>query len=275
MKSLVLLVTTLLCLTAHSQSSQIDHVFVVIMENTNYEDALLLPFMGNLAKQGALLANMNGVIHPSQGNYIAMSAGDSFGLRYDGNIDFDKSHIGDLLEAKGLSWKVYAEDYPENCFLGARSGKYVRKHVPFLSFKNIQNDITRCNSHIVNANQLAEDIKNNKLPQYAMYVPNLDNDGHDTDSAFADAWLTRTFQDPLQNPNFMNNTLFVLTFDESESYFDNHIYTALYGSMVSPGSVNYDQLNHYDIVKMVEDIFKLGSLGRKDAVATPLRGIWK
>ena len=108
-----------------------------------------------------------------------------------------------------------------------------------------------------------------------MFVPNMDNDGHDTSPHFADAWLTKTFMNHLQNPNFINNTLFVLTFDESESYFGNRIFTALYGSMVKPGSQNSDKLNHYSILKMVEDIFQLGTLGRKDASAVPLRGIWK
>lgn len=275
MKTIALIVATLLSLVATAQTSLIDHVFVVVMENTDYQNALKQPFMGGISRQGALLTNMNGVIHPSQGNYIAMAAGDSFGLMHDRNIDYDKSHLGDLLEAKGLTWKVYAEDYPENCFLGARSGKYVRKHVPFLSFKNIQNDPARCSSHIVNASHLADDIKNKTLPNYAMYVPNLNNDGHDTGSDFADRWLTKTFQGQLQNPDFINNTLFVITFDESESYMSNQVYTALYGAMVQPGTSIADRLSHFDILKMVEDIFGLGNLGRKDATATPLRGIWK
>ncbi len=275
MKTITLIFTTLLSLSAWAQTTPIDHVFIVVMENTDYQNALAQPFMGELSRQGALLTNMNGVIHPSQGNYIAMAAGDSFGLMHDRNVDYDINHLGDLLEAKGLTWKVYAEDYPENCFLGARSGKYVRKHVPFLSFKNIQNNLARCNSHIVNASRLAEDIKNKALPNYAMYIPNLDNDGHDTSSDFADRWLTTTFQSQLQNPDFINNTLFVLTFDESESFFSNHVYTALYGPMIKSGSSMDDSLSHYDILKMVEDVFSLGSMGRKDSAAAPLRGIWK
>ncbi len=275
MKLMALMFATLLSLSAYAQSGPIDHVFMVVMENTDYPTALKQPFMGGLARQGALLTNMNGVIHPSQGNYIAMAAGDSFGLRHDRNVDYDINHLGDLLEAKGLTWKVYAEDYPENCFLGAKNKKYVRKHLPFLSFKNIQNDKARCNSHIVNASRLTEDIKNKNLPHYALYVPNMDNDGHDTNSGFADRWLTKTFQGLLQNPDFITNTLFILTFDESESYLNNHVYTAFYGPMVKPGSINSDQVTHYNILKMVEDIFSLGNMGRKDSTAAPLRGIWK
>ena len=77
-----------------------------------------------------------------------MIAGSDFGthrpLFFSDNqrtFDQDSEHrtIADL-----INWKNYAEDYPasptaQKPFLGARSGKYVRKHVPFLSFREVQN----------------------------------------------------------------------------------------------------------------------------------------
>ena len=38
-------------------------VIYVIFENTDYSDALAQPFMGQLAKQGALLSNIVALVH--------------------------------------------------------------------------------------------------------------------------------------------------------------------------------------------------------------------
>ena len=51
------------------------------------------------------------------------------------NDDSEHRTIADL-----LNWKNYAEDYPASPtarkpFVGDRKGRYVRKHVPFLSFR--------------------------------------------------------------------------------------------------------------------------------------------
>src|SRR5262249_39288622 len=84
-------------------------VFVVVLENTDYPTALAQPFLADLAPRGALLTNFFAVTHPSQPNYIAMVAGSTYGVTSSGNVTLNVSHLGDLLEASGRSWKVYAE----------------------------------------------------------------------------------------------------------------------------------------------------------------------
>lgn len=80
------------------------------------------------------------------------------------------------------------------------------------------------------------------------------------------------FLDPLlKNKNFnTDRTLVVLTFDESENYFNsNQVYAALLGGAVSQknGTRNSKKLNHYSLMKTVEDNWSLGDLGKKDAGA--------
>ena len=94
-------------------------IFVVVLENEDASVALQQPFLASLAASGALLRNYHAVSHPSQPNYIAMVAGDAYGIDYDTPVTIDVAHLGDLLDAHGLSWKVYAEDYPGGCFLGS------------------------------------------------------------------------------------------------------------------------------------------------------------
>jgi hypothetical protein len=250
-------------------------VFVVIFENMNYSDVISQPFFAKLASQGGNLRNFHAETHPSQPNYIGLIGGDLLGSHSDANIDIDATHLGDLLEAKGKTWKVYAEAYPGNCFLGARSGTYVRKHVPFLSFKNVQRDPRRC-ANIVEASAFGADLQLGKLPELALYIPDLNNDGHDTDSAYADRWFSGKFGPLLQDPNFTRDQLFVATFDESGlTDPTNQIYTVLLGDSVAVGSASSVRYDHYSLLRTFEDLLGLGSLNRKDATAQAITGIWK
>src|SRR5205809_3225245 len=59
------------------------HVFVVIMENHSLDWVLRsgnAPAFVALARQGAVAANYYGVAHPSEPNYLALIAGDTFGI---------------------------------------------------------------------------------------------------------------------------------------------------------------------------------------------------
>jgi len=258
----------------HAQPVPVRRVMIVVLENTDYEAALAQPFLGQLAARGALLSSFFAETHPSQPNYVAMTAGSTYGLTSNADVTLDVPHVGDLLEAAGRSWRVYAEGYPGNCFLGSSMGAYVRRHVPFLSFRSVQTNATRC-QRIVNASALANDVANGTLPDYGFYVPDLNNSGHDTGVAFADQWLARTFGPLLEDARFMDGTLFVVTFDEDDGIHANHIYTVLSGTGVRPGSVSTSRYDHYSLLRTIEDVLGLGGLGQRDADAQPVAGVWR
>lgn len=263
--------------TANSQGfvpGSFRRVFTIILENTNYDTALANPYMAELAKSGTLLTNYFAISHPSYPNYLALTGGSTFGQTDDGQTDLDKTNLADLMEAAGISWKVYAEGLPKSCFLGVQSGDYVRKHVPFASYVNIQKNPSRCNQ-IVNAEQLKSDVTANKLPQYSMYVPDQADDGHDTGMKFAADWLKNFLTPLLDNSKFMQDTLIVVTFDEDHGDSRNHIYTALLGQSVKTGATNNTRYDHYSLLRTIEDNFGLGNLGREDAKATDIVGVWK
>jgi len=250
-------------------------VMIVVLENTDYEDALNQPYLSKLASEGASFSQFTAETHPSQPNYIAMISGDTQGVRGDGNANVSGKHIGDLLEAAGKSWKVYAEDYPGQCFQGSRANDYARKHVPFISFTNVSSNPASC-ARIVNSSQLDLDIAAGALPDFSFYVPNLKNDGHDTGASFADSWLSTNFKSRLVDPKFSKDLLFITTFDESDNFFgSNQIYTSFYGDSVIPGSKISDATNHYSILRLIEETLGLGSLGQADASASVIHGIWK
>ncbi len=258
-----------------SQSApSFNKIMIVILENANYADAIAQPFMAKFAKSGALLSNFHALTHPSLPNYIALTAGTVAGVTSNDPVSVRVRHIGDLLEAKGKTWKVYAQAYPGNCFLASKRGTYVRHHVPFLSFENIQKDARRC-GNIVDASALNDDVASGALPDYSLYIPDQKNNAHDTGVAYADRWLLQTFGPLLKNSAFMKELLLVVTFDEAGNDPSNHIYTALAGNSVLSGSVSKTPYNHDSLLRTIEDAFHLGTLGKNDALASPITGIWK
>ena len=261
--------------TTFAADPSFKHVVVVVFENANYQDAVSQPFFAQVAKQGSLFTQFIAEAHPSQANYIAMIGGDTLGVLGDNSVNLNAQHLGNLLEKRGLDWKAYAEDLPSACFLGASNGKYARKHVPFYSFTNVQNNPAEC-AKVVNANLFQKDWDSDSLPAVSFYIPNLDHDGHDTGAAFASNWFATAFGSDLANSKKLKDTLFVVTFDESKSFLGpNLIYTAFIGANVMPGTVVSTMTTHYSVLKMIETGFGLGNLGKKDASALPITGIWQ
>ena len=249
---------------------------VVVLENANQVDALRQPFLASLARRGATLTHYSAIAHPSQPNYIAMVAGSTLGVTSDANTNVDARQIGDLVEARGLEWKVYAEGYPGNCFLGAASRNYVRKHVAFLSFKGVQGDPARC-GRIVDGSQMVTDVRTGKLPALSFYIPDIKDDGHDTGVAYADHWLSQTFGPLLADSRFTKGLLLVVTFDEAKRslFGDNRVATILVGDAVKPGVTFDGRTDHYALLRLIEERLGLGGLGEGDAAAAPIVGIWR
>ncbi|HYU26213.1 MAG TPA: hypothetical protein VEO74_13485, partial [Thermoanaerobaculia bacterium] len=119
-------------------AKNVKRVVLIILENGNPAKAAQQSFMRDRAAEGMLLTRYFGVAHPSQPNYIALISGSTAGALTDSPIALDRPHIG---QALGSRWRVYADDYPPlsgKCNLIKQKDLYVRRHVPFLSFKDVQ-----------------------------------------------------------------------------------------------------------------------------------------
>lgn len=275
MKKSLLFCFFLLSLSAAEAQEHFKKVVWIVFENESYSSVLKQPYFAKMTEYGASFTNFQAEVHPSQGNYIAMVAGSNLGVSNDSPVDLTQKHIGDLLEEAGMEWRVYAEDYPGNCFTGKSSGNYVRKHVPFMSFVNVTTDKNRC-LNIEDESNFFTDYKNGKLAEFSMYIPNLKNDGHDTNLDYAASWLKSKFGDILSHPEELKDVLFIVTFDESALLGPkNKVYTVLFGSQVNPKSINDQSLGHPGLLKMIEDEFRIGNLKREDAKAPVIQNIWK
>jgi hypothetical protein len=237
-------------------------VFIIVFENQGSIAVTQDPHFSHYANLGITLPKHQAATHPSQPNYWAMVAGDTFNTT-NANIDLDASHVGDLMDAKGISWKTYQEGYPGNCFTNQTHYRYVRKHNPFISFLNMQMNETRCNLHIVDARQLDIDLANQTLPQFSFYTPDLDNDGHDTGIAFAGRFV-RNFLE-LRLPKFPNRTLVVITWDEDDYKDANEVLTILLSKDLLPSK--YEDITpytHYSLLRTIEENWGLDSLNKSD-----------
>ncbi|KAF2152197.1 hypothetical protein K461DRAFT_143377 [Myriangium duriaei CBS 260.36] len=252
----------------------------LIFENTDFEDAEANAVFQEIQalNHNRLLSNYQAITHPSLPNYLNSIAGTDFGVSDDGsptNHAQSASTILDLLENKGISWKMYAEDYPGNCFKGATNGvphSYAAKHVPAIYFSAITKNPKRC-ANIVDASQFQKDFQAGTLPQWWYYVPNLNNDGHDTTVDYQADYLRSTWLPMLQNPAFTKDLAMVLTYDESATYdAPNHVFAALIGDALNPslGREDTTAYDHYSLIKTVEDNWDLGNLGQNDVGATAI-----
>ena len=165
-------------------------------------------------------------MHPSEPNYCATAAGDNFGMDNDDFIAIPAniSTVVDFLDTKGIpSWAEYQEDIPYQGFQGFNfsnqasfANDYVRKHDPLILFKSVTQNATRLQL-IKGFTAFNDDLQNQRLPQWAFITPNMTDDGHGTSVTFS-AWERNWITPLLNNSYFINNTIALLTFDETESY---------------------------------------------------------
>ena len=94
-------------------SRAFDRVFIIMFENELESAVLQDDYMRALQARGVRLSDYHGVTHPSQPNYVAAVAGLPF-VTDDDCQDIEATSIVDLLEAKGVTWKAYMEDLPED-----------------------------------------------------------------------------------------------------------------------------------------------------------------
>ncbi|KAH7921245.1 hypothetical protein BV22DRAFT_1198325 [Leucogyrophana mollusca] len=257
-----------------------DRFIQIWLENTNYASAASQPTFQQLSTQGITLTSYYGVTHTSEPNYLAAVGGDFWGL-YDDDfvaIPSNMSTIVDLLDEKSISWSEYMENMPSDGYAGFNYTNpdsytyYVRKHNPLIMYDSVAQNSTRT-ARIRNFNDFAVDVGNNSLSQWIFVTPNLRDDGHDTDVAYASDWLTYWLPSLLNDTNFNNDrTLILFTFDETEVYtINNQVYSILLGGVIPENLRNTTDntfYTHYSTLSTVESNWDLGNLGRQDTNKT-------
>ena len=248
-----------------------DHVVVVMEENHSYADIIgntsNAPYMNTLAGQGALMTKSFAVTHPSEPNYMALFAGSTFGLSSDKCpvSEGTTANLGSELLGAGKTFKGYSEGLPSTGSTTCTSGKYARKHSPWINFSNVPAADSLPFTSFPSSSNYAS------LPTLSFVIPNLNDDMHDGTIKAADTWLNTNIS-AYATWAKTHNSLLIVQWDEDDSTENNQIPTIIVGQHVTVGHFN-EQINHYNLLATLEQMYGLTKVG-SSATATPITDIW-
>jgi len=262
------------------------HVFVLVEENHAYSSIIgnpAMPFTNSLAQQYSLATQYYANRHNSLPNYFMLTVGDLVTTddTFTGTVTSD--NVARAVTAAGKTWKIYADSLPSVGYLGPTVTPYGKDHNPFTYFSDVLNSSSQA-ANVVPFTQLATDMQNGTLPDYAMIVPDFANDGHDcpneasncTDTdklAHIDSWI-QTNVGPLINSSAFSNSVLIYTWDESSiddtANGGGHIPTILIGSSVRHGFQSTTLYQHQSTLRLTMELLGITDHPGASASATDM-----
>jgi len=283
-----------------------DHVVIVVEENKGYCDIIFdkqacpeasadaAPYINaKLHAEGATITNMYAEEHNSEGNYFWLYSGNNQGVQND-TIPLQvltTSNLGMRLIGAGCSFKGYSEGLPEIGSTVESSGfylratfpwgawRYVRRHVPWISFSSPPNGTTKVDSANLRFEDFPTDFR--ELPTVAFVIPNLQHDMHNGSIKDGDSWLEEHLDAYYQWAK-NNNSLLILTFDEDshgtigseltdpanqDLEKRNHITTIFAGAHIKPGYREAKPATHVNLLRTIEAMYELPRSGAQQPLA--------
>ncbi|SRR5258706_2110649 len=244
------------------------HVFLIMMENKNYQQIIgntKTPFINKLANTYGLATNYFAVSHPSLPNYLALTGGDTFGITKDCNDCFlSFPSIFQQIEESGKTWRAYLEDMPSNCFL-SDSGLYPLHHNPAAYYLPIRNS---CKKLDIPFTEFLKDLDSGNIANFNFISPNNYNNMHSADVSVGDNWVKKTVLQITSSNTFKKNDAIFIVWDEND---DNSTANQVPLIIISPlGKQHFSSqqmYTHYSLLKTIEEGLGLPLLGKaKDAM---------
>lgn len=274
-KLAIALVLIFACSFAFAATSQ--HVVVVALENHSYSSVVgssAMPYLNSLISEGALSTNFFANVHQSIGDYFMVTTGalvstnPAFSGTYNGN------NLARLLNAKGLTWKVYAQGLPSAGYLGSTSGSYVKWHNPFAYVTDVVNSSSQ-RARLVPLTQLSADTAANTLPNFSFIVPDNNHNGHNCPTSApctdfdvkhsADLFLQQHLPALINTPAFQKDGVLIIWWDEG-STSDNangggHVAVNLFGPHVKHAYRSGTFRLHQNLLRTIADLMGLAAPG--------------
>ncbi len=248
----------------------IHHVFVVMFENAE---------IGNVLQNGSYERYLAGTYaeagqyysleHYSLPNYLAITSGTASNL-----FKVEKAkNLGDLASAANETWKGEEQSMPFPCDT-ASTGDYDIMHNPWVMYADVVNQPKRCDQHVVNFTAFPAPNTTGTYANYNLVVPNLADDGHNTNVSIGDSWL-RGFLSPLINSSVFKSSVFFLTYDEGttnlgtgNSTGGGHVYFVAVSPYAVKGFDSTVQYSDYNVLTTTEWLLGLGHTGHNDNWST-------
>ena len=260
--------TRIASLTATTAIPRPAHIVLVVLENHAQQQIIgnsNASYLNALRGGGAYFSQSYGVTHPSEPNYLALFSGSPQGITDDScPHTFAANNLGQQLIAAGLSFGGYSEGLPALGSTVCASGRYARKHNPWVNFSDLPSSVNRPST--------AFPSDYTRLPTVSWVIPNLCNDMHDCSVATGDAWIQHHLGAYAQWAR-THDSLLIVTFDEDDHSSANKIATIFYGQHAKPGTYP-ERVTHYGVLRTIEDMYGLAKVGSA-ASATPITDTWR
>ncbi len=262
------------------------HIFVVVMENLGYSQALATPGFATLARHYGLATRYYGVAHPSLPNYLALTGGSTFGITSDcTSCLVNADNLASQLARARISFTAYMEGIPTPCYLAPYGGvDYAGKHDPFRYYLSVRRSRAQC-SRIRPESELAAALRGppSDLSRFVWVTPDLCHDGHDCAAATAASWLDGFVSRVVRSAAWRDGGVLFVTWDESNAGNGavttegtvvstgggGHVATLVISPRLSSRRRVTVAYNHYSLLATIEDALGLPLL-RRARTARPM-----
>src|SRR5215813_2235260 len=256
--------------TSSAQVPRSRHVYIVAEENRSYEDIVgspNMPYLNSLLPKGAVATQFYANQHGSLENYFWVTAGQFITDNNSTTLTFNVDNIERHLLTNGMTFKSYAQSLPYAGFTGLYSGAYLKRHAPLPYYTEMAN--SSLIKHHVSTTEMAKDIANGILPNFAFITPDALHDMHDCPNGLnpclqtADNWLKANIGPLLASPPFQpgGDGVLIIWADEADLSNDNRcsatvstgcggrILVAMIGPQVKPGYKSTTTYHHQSVLK--------------------------
>jgi phospholipase C len=196
----------------------------------------------------------------------------------------DLPTIFDRLEAKGVSWKFYVQNYDATATFRQGPGSPRRAQVgrvPLLAYARFVDD-AKLFAHIVPLSEYYDDLRRGTLPAVSYIVPSGSSE-RPPGSVEAGQRLVRSLVDSLAESRAWPSSAFVWTYDTWGGWYDHvpppqvdafgegfRVPALLVSAYARAGHVDHTQLDTTSILRFIEDNWALAPLSTRDASAGSL-----
>lgn len=190
--------------------------------------------------------------------------------------------IFDRLEAEGISWKFYVQNYDPNItyrtahLYGSRSAQVI--WVPLLNIHRFLDD-PQLASHIVDLEEYYKDLQNGTLPAVAYIAPSGASE-HPPSSLMSGQRFIKSLIQALMQSSAWESSAFLLTYDDWGGWYDHvqppqvdeHGYgfrvpAILVSAYARRGYIDSTELDFTSCIKFIEENWDIAPLNDRSAQA--------
>jgi phospholipase C len=193
--------------------------------------------------------------------------------------------IFDLLQAAGVSWKFYVEDYhPGETYRTASPANPETQtaRVPLVDYRRFTQDPVLAR-HIVGLSQYYRDLSDGTLPAVAYITSAAGDNERSARSMAAGQSLVRNLVTQLMESHYWDSSALLWSYDSSGGWFDHvrpprtdhtvlgfRVPALLVSAYARHGQVNHTVLDYTSALKFIENNWRLPPLTSRDAQANTL-----